>query len=47
MTDSNPGGPGGKKKKIQTNIPQGQTSHQRKKEGLIARLLKGKKKKGK
>lgn len=44
MTNSNPGGVGGRKKKIQTNIPQGQTGHQKpKKEGFIARLLKPKK----
>jgi hypothetical protein len=25
--DSNPGGPGGRTRKIQTNVPRGQTSH--------------------
>lgn len=29
MTNSNPGGPGGKKRKIQTNKPQGKTSHRK------------------
>jgi hypothetical protein len=39
-----PGGPGGKRKKIQTNVPQGKTSHQKPKQGIIGRLF-GKKKK--
>ena len=43
--DANPGGVGGKRKKIQTNIPQGKTSHQKpKKQGVIGKLF-GKKKK--
>lgn len=31
MPDANPGGPGGRRKKIQTNVPRGRTSHQKKK----------------
>lgn len=30
MPDANPGGPGGRRKKIQTNVPRGKTSHQKK-----------------
>jgi hypothetical protein len=45
VTNANPGGPGGKRRKIQTNQPQGKTSHQKpKKPGIIAKLL-GRKKK--
>lgn len=29
MTNSNPGGPGGQRRKIQTNKPQGKTSHRK------------------
>jgi hypothetical protein len=42
--DANPAGPGGRRKKIQTNLPQGKTSHQKPKQGIIGRLF-GKKKK--
>lgn len=42
--DANPQGPGGKRKKIQTNLPQGKTSHQKPhKQGILGRLF-GKKK---
>jgi hypothetical protein len=40
VTNSNPQGPGGKRRKIQTNLPLGKTSHQKpKKPGIIGKLL--------